>query len=139
MADCLTGVCIKKTSKSVVSKSIPGGTQLCRFAPTNSKITPAWKFLVILKTLISWTRCVWLGLELNCAELCPSRNWVWDKCSKSRLFRYYASSSLKESENLENNKPVTHSQFVSSKLDLKEKLPPRIEILGYLPWCQSNP
>ncbi len=31
--------------------------------------TPAWKFLVILKTLISWIRCVWLGLELKCAEL----------------------------------------------------------------------
>ncbi len=45
-------------------------------------LTPVWKFLVILKTLIRWIRCVWLGLELNCAELWPSRNWVWDQCFK---------------------------------------------------------
>ncbi len=25
--------------------------------------------------------CVWLGLEQICAELWPSRNWVWDQCS----------------------------------------------------------
>ncbi len=49
------------------------------------QFTPAWKFLVILKTLISWIRCVWLGLELNCAELWTARNWVWDHCFKGSI------------------------------------------------------
>ncbi len=51
------------------------------------QLTPAWKFLVILQTLISWIRCVWLGLELNYAELWPSRNWVWDQCFKAVVFK----------------------------------------------------
>ncbi len=46
------------------------------------QITPA----DLLKTLISWIRCVWLGLEQNSAELWPSRNWVWDHCSKEKQF-----------------------------------------------------
>ncbi len=44
------------------------------------QITPAQKFLVILKTLISWFRCVWFRLELTVQ---PSGNWVWDQCSKT--------------------------------------------------------
>ncbi len=68
--------------KALVSNSIPGGPQLAELSSNQLQITPAWKFLVILKTLISWIRCVWLGLELNCAELWPSRNWVWDQCLK---------------------------------------------------------
>ncbi len=55
----------------LVSNSIPGGPQLCSLA----QITPAWRFLVILKSLISRIRCVWLGMELW-----PSRNWVGDQC-----------------------------------------------------------
>ncbi len=38
------------------------------FSSNHLQITPTWKFLVILKTLISWIICVWSGLELNCAE-----------------------------------------------------------------------
>ncbi len=45
------------------------------------QVTPAYKFLVILQNLISWIRYVWLGLELNCAEVWPSRKWDWDQCS----------------------------------------------------------
>ncbi len=63
----------------MVSNSIPGGPQLCR---VQLQLTPAWKLLVILKSLVSWIRCVWLGLKQNCAELWPSRNWVWDQCSR---------------------------------------------------------
>ncbi len=55
------------------------GHSSAEFSSDQLQITPAWKFLVILKTLISWIRCVWLGLELNSAELWPSRNWVWDQ------------------------------------------------------------
>ncbi len=54
------------------------GHSSAEFSSNQLQFTPAWKFLVILKTLISWFRCVWLGLEQNCAELWPSRNWVWD-------------------------------------------------------------
>ncbi len=61
---------------SVVSNSISGGPHICA---VSLQITPAWKFLVILETLISQIRCVWWGLELNCADLWPSRNWVWDQ------------------------------------------------------------
>ncbi len=39
------------------------------FSSNQLQTTPAWKFLVMLNTLISWIRCVWLGLELKCAEL----------------------------------------------------------------------
>ncbi len=61
------------------------GHSSAEFSSSQLQITPAWKFLVILNTLISWIRCVWLGLELNCAELWPSRNWVWDQCSNQFL------------------------------------------------------
>ncbi len=37
---------------------------------------------MILKTLIIWIRCVSLRLELNCVDLWPSRNWVWDQWCK---------------------------------------------------------
>ncbi len=47
------------------------GHSSAQFSSNQLQITPAWKFLVILKTLISWVRCVWLGLKLNCAELWP--------------------------------------------------------------------
>ncbi len=57
------------------------GHSSAQFSSNQLQITPVWKFLVILKTLISWIRCVWLGLGLNCAELWPSRNWVWDQCA----------------------------------------------------------
>jgi len=55
---------------------------------------PVRKFLVILKTLISsmdliWIRCVWLGLEQKCAELWPSRNWVWDPVYTKGKRRYF--------------------------------------------------
>ncbi len=42
-------------------------------APTSSN-TISRKFLVSLKTLISWFRCVYLGLDLNLAGQWPSRN-----------------------------------------------------------------
>ncbi len=58
------------------------GHSSAEFSSNQPQITPAWKFLVILKTLISWIRCVWLGLEQNCAELWPSSNWVWDQGPK---------------------------------------------------------
>ncbi len=58
------------------------GHSSAAFSSNQLQITPAWKFLVILKTLIIWIRCVWLGLEQNCAELWPSRNWVWVQCFK---------------------------------------------------------
>jgi len=45
------------------------------FVPINSDL-PAWKFLVILKTLISWFR----ALERNCSEQFPFRNWLWHTC-----------------------------------------------------------
>ncbi len=59
------------------------GHSSAEFSSNQLQITPAWKILVILKTLINWIRCVWLGLELNCAELWPSRNWEWDRCLKA--------------------------------------------------------
>ncbi len=36
-----------------------------------------------MKTLISCIMYVWLGLEKNCAELWPSRNWVWECCFRA--------------------------------------------------------
>ncbi len=48
------------------------GHSAAQFSSNQLQITPAWKFLVTLKTLIIWIRCVWLGL--NCAELWPSRS-----------------------------------------------------------------
>ncbi len=46
------------------------GHSSAQYSSNQLQLTPAWKFLVILKTLVCWIRCVWLGLELNCAELC---------------------------------------------------------------------
>ncbi len=60
------------------------GHSSAEFSFNQLQLTPVWKLLVILKTLISWIRCVWLGLELNSSELWPSRNWVWDHwCTRS--------------------------------------------------------
>ncbi len=58
----------------------PEGHSFAEISSNQLQHTLAWKFLVILKTLIIWIRCVWLGLELNCVELWPSRNGVWDQC-----------------------------------------------------------
>ncbi len=55
------------------------GLKLNSWRATVFHQTAAWKFLVMLKTLISWIRCVLFGLEQNCAELLPSRNCVWDQ------------------------------------------------------------
>ncbi len=44
------------------------GHSSAEFSSNQLQIIPTWKFLVILKTFISWIICVWLGLELNCAE-----------------------------------------------------------------------
>ncbi len=57
------------------------GHSSAEFSSNQLQITPAWRFLVILKSFISWIRCVWLGLELNSAEVWSSRNWVWDQWS----------------------------------------------------------
>ncbi len=62
-----TGFC-----NAEVSRSVHGGPRL--------QITPAWTCLVTPMSLIIWIRCVWFGLELNSADLWPSRNWVWDQC-----------------------------------------------------------
>ncbi len=35
----------------------------------------------------------WIWLELNCAELWPSRNWVWDHCSNASLFQLQCHSA----------------------------------------------
>ncbi len=43
------------TRSALVSNSIPGGPQLCR---VELQLISAWMFLVLLKTLISWIRCV---------------------------------------------------------------------------------
>ncbi len=45
-----------------------------------SSSTLGWKFLMSLKTLISWFRCVSLGLELNFAGQWPSRNRLGHPC-----------------------------------------------------------
>ncbi len=83
-ADCLMHVAhkLQQIKLTVQIFACRGkGYQSVEFSSTQLQITPAWKFRIILKTLISWIGCVWLGLELNCAELWPSRNWVWDQWS----------------------------------------------------------
>ncbi len=55
------------------------GHSSAEFSSNQLQITPAWTFLVIMTSVISSIRCVSLGLELNCAELWPSRNGVWDQ------------------------------------------------------------
>ncbi len=45
------------------------GLSSAQFSSNQLQLTPAWKFLVILKTLISWIRCVWLWLELNSSTM----------------------------------------------------------------------
>ncbi len=39
------------------------GHSSAEFSSNQLQITPAWKFLMILKTLIIWIRCVWLGIQ----------------------------------------------------------------------------
>ncbi len=39
------------------------GHNSAEFSSNQLQITPAWKFLMILKTLIIWIRCVWLGIQ----------------------------------------------------------------------------
>ncbi len=63
------------------------GHSSAQFSSNQLQLTPVWKFLVILKSLSGWIRCVWIGLELNCAELWPSRNWVWDQWCKGTIRR----------------------------------------------------
>ncbi len=48
-------------------KSFPGGPICCRVYLQPWSNSPPCDFLMILKTLISMLRCVWLGLELNSA------------------------------------------------------------------------
>ncbi len=61
------------------------GHSSAEFSSNQLKITLALKFLVILKTLISWIRCVCLGLEQNCAELWLSMIRVWDQCYRGSI------------------------------------------------------
>ncbi len=73
------------------------GHSSAEFSFNQLQLTAAWKFLVILKRLISWIRCVWLGLELNCAELWPSRNWVWDQWFKAWIWSDLDPTQLQKS------------------------------------------
>ncbi len=74
------------------------GHSSAEFSSNQLHLTPAWKFLVIQKSLIIWIRCVWFGLELNSTELWLSRNGVWDQwfrlihSSLSLLFLVYVLS-----------------------------------------------
>lgn len=46
-------------------------------------------FLVILKTLICWFRCL-IRVEAICAGQWPSRNWVWHPCSRHCFFLFFS-------------------------------------------------
>jgi len=50
--------------------------------------TPTCEFLLILKTLITLLRYVWLGLELHCAGTGPSRTEFGEPCPKSKQNNY---------------------------------------------------
>ncbi len=55
------------SSKSVVSNPAPGELPSCRLQFQPCSNTPVCNYQVALHTLISWFRCVWLGLELKSA------------------------------------------------------------------------
>ncbi len=82
---CITEFTTDHTLKQWSQTQFLEGHSSAEFSSNQLQITPAWKFLLILKTLISWKMCVWLELELNCAELWPSRNWVWDQYFKETV------------------------------------------------------
>ncbi len=106
------------------------GHSSAQFSSNQLQITTDWSFLVILKTLISWIRCVWLGLELNCAELWPSRNWVWDQWRN--VYNFFANAACNFCHQVSvffqtwNNETWAwqHPKLISTEVK-------KIEVLGY--------
>lgn len=57
---------------------------VCQSLPPTSFNTLAWKVLENPKTLFSWFRCVYLGLELNSAGL-DSPDVTWGECWRTEI------------------------------------------------------
>ncbi len=100
---------------------------------SNPNQSPACNFLVILKTLISFFRCDWLGLELNSAGHQPSRTEVaypWCrgpnncflKCPSSSRAHTEAPSSCKESAQRIIGARSVHQLYLSKFFILKGPL-----------------
>ncbi len=60
-------------SRAVIGKLGPSRPLSCRDLLQPWKNSPARSLLVVLKTMITWFRCVWLGLELNSEGKWPGR------------------------------------------------------------------
>jgi len=73
--------------RSGVPNPAPADRLSCTVHLQPKSNTPALNFQVILKTLIGCFRCVWLGLEINCAGQSIGRSRVGHPCFRLIPFK----------------------------------------------------
>ncbi len=65
---------------TVMGKLGPSRPLSCRYLLQPCKNSPAWSLLVVLKTMISWFRCVWFDLGWVGAKLWRKVAWEGRVC-----------------------------------------------------------